>query len=245
MKYKEIMNYFDSPAAPVCYVFVDRVASFFVWINVNLFRIHPNFISLFSGIFAILTIFNFGTGNFIKGAIFYFLSFLLDAIDGPSARAMNKTSMLGVILEVWTDSIRLVGSTLSIIWYIYQNTLDEKWLILSFIWLVSFSAGLWLYPKTKESFKNFQENKNVKGYYISPVPTWMDYEMIAFFFLPLFGKVKIGLFILTIGYLISSLGMSVYLLLNMEGKGNEQKVNIKCNNRSSSEFRNHNCNSVC
>ncbi|ACJ75582.1 hypothetical protein THA_1129 [Thermosipho africanus TCF52B] len=220
MRYREIMKYFDTPAAPICYVFVDRVASLFVWLNVNFLKIHPNYISILSGIFTVFSVVNFSKGLFIKGALFYFFAFLFDAIDGPSARALNKTSMLGVILEVWTDSLRLVGSTAGISWYLYKSTLDERWLLILFIWLVSFSAGLWLYPKAKESFKDFKKEKKVEGYYISPVPTWMDYEMMAFFFLPLFGQVKLGMYILVIGYFISSLGMSGYLLF-LGGKKKE------------------------
>ncbi|WP_143611014.1 CDP-alcohol phosphatidyltransferase family protein [Thermosipho melanesiensis] len=212
MGIKEIMKYFDSPAAPICYIFVDRIAAFFVWINVNFFKIHPNFISIFSGIFSFYAVYYFYLGRFFWGAFFYLLAFLFDAIDGPSARALNKTSQLGIILEIWIDSLRLVGSTFAMGWYLYNSTHNVKYVFLIIVWMISFASGLWLYPKTKETFKEFIGKVKREKYIISPVPTWMDYEMFAFFFMPLFSAINIGFIVLVVGYFISSLGMSLNLL---------------------------------
>ena len=46
---------------------------------------------------------------------------------------------------------------------------------------------------------------------MAPIVTWIDLEMFAFFFCPIFfGCLKFGYRVLTIGYLITTAGMSLY-----------------------------------
>ncbi len=228
MKFKETFRYFESPASMVSYFFVDRIAAPLVWMNVNFLKIHPNVLSMLSGFFAILTVLEFFKGNFITGAFLYFLSFLLDSADGPSARAMNKKTRLGVALEVWFDSARLIGSSFSMAWKLYEGTENFLWMILFLLWGVSFGAGIWIYQKAKESFKENIFEKPKKEYSFAPLITWMDLEMLEFFFAPIFGFVKIGYIVLSIGYLITTAGMTVYTVFedeinNFFGKTRKEK----------------------
>lgn len=65
----------------------------------------PNLLSLFRAIMAIpITIFIID-GRYIEAFIFFFLSMLLDAIDGPLARALNQETDLGEILDPLGDKL--------------------------------------------------------------------------------------------------------------------------------------------
>lgn len=50
-----------------------------------------------------LLIATFYSEDTIKFLIFYFISYALDAVDGPVARAFNGTSKLGSVLDMVTD----------------------------------------------------------------------------------------------------------------------------------------------
>ena len=220
MRLKEVYNYFDSPAAPFSYFLVDRIAAPFVWLNVNYLKIPANFISLISGIFVILTLFAFFNEKFILGGFYYFIAFLLDSIDGPTARATKTTSTLGVVLEAWTDSLRLVGCTFAIGFYLFQKTSDFRWVYLSVVWMVTFASGIWHYTKAKETFKEFNPltSKKIEGYKLAPFFTWIDLEMIAFFLAPIFGFLKKGFLILVYGYVLTTVVMSIYFVIASKKK---------------------------
>ncbi len=211
MRYRDVFEYFDTPAPPVLYFFVDRIAAVLVWLNVNYLRVHPNYISLLSGIFALGAVMSFFEGKMIAGAVLYFLSFLMDCVDGPSARAMKKTTKLGVVLEVWFDSLRLVGSTMALYW-----TLDVNRPFELLVWAISFAAGVWLYPKLKESYggilKKRKEGEKM-GYRLFPIPAWMDAEVFAFFLSPILGIERFGFHFLVLWYFLSTLAMSAYTLM--------------------------------
>ncbi len=229
MKFKEIFRYFDSPASLVSYFFVDRLAAPIVWMNVNFLKIHPNVISLFSGLFASLTAWEFFRGRLAMGAVFYLLSFLFDSVDGPSARAMDKKTRLGVVLEVWFDSTRLVGSSFALAWNLYESTGSSSWILMFLLWGVSFGAGIWTYEKAKESFKEEIFKKSEGEYSFTPFVTWMDLEMLEFFFAPLFGFAKVGYVLLSFGYFLTTLGMSLYMVFMddinriFKGKGKKER----------------------
>ena len=212
MKLQEVYNYFDSPAAPFSYFLVDRIAAPFVWLNVNYLKIPANFITSISGIFVVLTLIEFFNRKFVLGGLYYFVAFLLDSIDGPTARATKTTSALGVVLEAWTDSLRLVGCTFTIGFYLFQKTSDFRWVYLSVAWMISFAAGIWIYTKAKETFKEFNPltSKKIEGYKLAPFFTWIDLEMVAFFLAPIFGFLKKGFLILVYGYILTTVVMSIY-----------------------------------
>ncbi len=229
MRFKDTFKYFDSPASLVSYFFADRLAAPLVWMNVNFLRIHPNVISLFSGLFAVLTVWEFFGGNLTVGAVFYLLSFLFDSVDGPSARAMDKKTRLGVVLEVWFDSTRLIGSSFALAWNLYESSGNFTWMVMFLVWGISFGAGIWTYEKAKETFKEEMFRKPEGTYSFTPFVTWMDLEMLEFFFAPLFGFVKSGYVVLSFGYFLTTVGMSLYMVfvedINriFKGKGKKER----------------------
>ncbi|KAL0220508.1 hypothetical protein RCL1_000362 [Eukaryota sp. TZLM3-RCL] len=62
----------------------------------------PNLIG-YTRIILSLICFQWAFSNYLLCAALYFTSFILDAIDGHVARALNQTSQLGAVLDMITD----------------------------------------------------------------------------------------------------------------------------------------------
>jgi len=116
MQYREVINSLSRPLPMWEYFSLRYIYGFLVYININWLHLHPNVISILSFISTLGSIYYFSHSNFILGAILFELAFILDCTDGPTARLTKQTSKLGVALEVWTDSTRLVGDIWALVY---------------------------------------------------------------------------------------------------------------------------------
>ena len=90
-------------------------------------RIHPNIISILSIPFAVLAGFFFFKNMLIYGAIFFFISFILDNTDGVLARLTNTTSQFGHKLDTYTDRLNNFVMFFGL-WY-SQYYINDQWFI--------------------------------------------------------------------------------------------------------------------
>jgi phosphatidylglycerophosphate synthase len=91
------------------------------------FKIHPNIITIFSFICAILAGYCYFQNLLIIGSILYLINFILDCTDGTLARLTGTTSKIGEKLDFYTDRIGIIGLYLGLWWsQYYQN---NNWLI--------------------------------------------------------------------------------------------------------------------
>ena len=158
---------------------------------------------------AVTGVYYFYSGMFLWGALFFELAFILDCVDGPVARITGQTSKLGVALEVWTDSIRLVGS----IWGLAHGLgMNSQTALAGMVYSISFSAGIWLYTKSVESAMKGGEsiNKWISEGPFWKIPTWIELETVGFFLLPLIGLPLAGLYTLAIVHPIMTLIMTIH-----------------------------------
>jgi len=186
-----------------------------VYININWLHLHPNTISLLSMASAIGGVYAFWQGSFLWGALLFELAFILDCVDGPTARIAKKTSKLGVALEVWTDSIRLIGSMWGLVHGLGGNSTT---MLLGMTYSISFGAGVWLYTKSVESAMKGGESINqwISSGPFWKIPTWIELETVGFFILPLIGKPLWGLWTLAIFHPIMTLIMTIHGVITGE-----------------------------
>jgi len=90
-------------------------------------RIHPNHFTIMTLPVALISAYFFFEGQLIYGAIFYWLNFILDGVDGKLARLTNQLSRRGYILDYYTDRIKNIVLFLSL-WY-SQYYLKDYWLL--------------------------------------------------------------------------------------------------------------------
>ncbi|NJE49562.1 CDP-alcohol phosphatidyltransferase family protein [Thermococcus sp. 9N3] len=83
--------------------FVDPLAVRLVYILSKYNRISPNFITTVSLFLGVSSAISFGIGKDIFGALFYYLSFLFDCVDGKLARITGKTSLVGAFYDTLAD----------------------------------------------------------------------------------------------------------------------------------------------
>ncbi len=131
------------------------------------------------------------------------------------ARITGKTSALGVALEVWTDSLRLLGS----IWAIVYGLKNISFILLAMAYSISFGAGIWLYTKSLESVMKGGKaiDKWVSSGPFWKIPTWVELETLGFFILPLIGKPILALYTLAIFHPIMTLFMTAHSVMSSEG----------------------------
>ncbi len=118
--------------------------------------LHPNHVTILSGVAGILAFFAFCFGtriSFILGAIFFELFYILDNCDGEIARAKGLTSKLGSWLDTLVDycvHVLAFGGIAIGVYRITQNPL---------VWIAGFGAmmGIFLsfFVVTLQKTKNY------------------------------------------------------------------------------------------
>ena len=82
---------------------------------------NPDEITLVSLILGLLTGLFFAVGErwaLVTGGLVYYLSFLLDCVDGKLARALNMSSEKGQQLDAMSDSVRRASAAIGIVTYL-------------------------------------------------------------------------------------------------------------------------------
>jgi phosphatidylglycerophosphate synthase len=60
--------------------------------------------------------------SLIAGAVVYYLSFMLDCVDGKLARALNISSVRGMALDQMSDSARRASAVLGLFWFLLHDS---------------------------------------------------------------------------------------------------------------------------
>ncbi|NPA76677.1 MAG: CDP-alcohol phosphatidyltransferase family protein [Candidatus Diapherotrites archaeon] len=84
---------------------VDPIAIKITYILAKIKIIHPNIITITGGITTILAAYSFVKGNIFAGSLLWYITYLLDCIDGKLARLTDRVSKLGGILDETIDNI--------------------------------------------------------------------------------------------------------------------------------------------
>ena len=149
------------------------------------FRVNPNHITLSTIPFAVTAAILFATNHLIFGAIFFFISYILDTSDGMVARLTNRTTELGSRLDNYTDVLNNFCMYVGL-WY-SQFFLNGEGLLGFFIIFVHYLIvflGIVLIQDT--SYKTVFPK--IHSYYST-----FEEGVFTFFFLPIFGLVRVGL----------------------------------------------------
>ena len=160
--YKYESKDFESPAS--LYVF-NPIAEFLVPIFYKL-QFTPNFITLLSCIFIIVSCYNIVMGNLFLASIFYFIGFTFDCADGIMARKYNMYSKFGEAFDCSTDMITGLVLAICLVYYfhkIYPAYIILIKLCIIFIPLVlSYSINEAIYTFKKECHDNYYLYKKKK-----------------------------------------------------------------------------------
>ncbi len=100
MRKKKILKEVD--AVTTVYL-VDPLAVRLAYVLSKYNRISPNLVTTISLFLGIISAISFYIGKDIFGALFYYLSFLFDCVDGKLARITNKTSSFGAFYDALVD----------------------------------------------------------------------------------------------------------------------------------------------
>jgi phosphatidylglycerophosphate synthase len=156
--------------------------------------VSPDAISWLSLLVALPIGFAFCTGErwgLIVGAALWYISFLLDCVDGKLARMTERTSERGKLLDSFGDGARRASSVLGIVAYLWKaEGWTEAWVatifgILAF-YVIELSGGEMSGP-TQEPTGAWA--RSLARYRLLPTPGMTDVSAIAFVIGPLTGLV--------------------------------------------------------
>lgn len=149
-------------------------------------HIHPNTVTIVSIPFTVLAGVCFFYNYLVFGALFYFISYILDCADGSLARLTNTTSEFGEKLDYYTD---IVGNIFMYfgLWY-SQYYSHGRWFIGGSIIAVHyFTIAFGYIFLTRIYYKTI--SPKVNSYY-----THCDEGFLTFLFAPLTGMYFIFVF---------------------------------------------------
>lgn len=157
-------------------------------------------VSWLSLLYAIPIGFAFGTGErwgLIVGAALWYLSFLLDCIDGKLARLTDRTSERGRLLDSFGDGARRASAVLGTVAYLWNTEGEtEAWFTVIFgilaFYVIELSGGEMSGPSQEPRGK---WARTLARYRLLPTPGMTDVSAIAFVVGPLTGFVWPGVLV--------------------------------------------------
>ena len=158
------------------------------------FRLTPNMITIFGLIITAIGSYIVFQGNFFLAGIVVAIGALLDSIDGSMARLTNNVSKYGDLLDSVVDRFSEGIVFIGIGAYYIYNDLNEFAVFTAFIALLC--SQIISYIRAKSESLGIQ---NKSGFF-----TRVERSLVLIFFL-IISQPILGLYILAIGTLISSL----------------------------------------
>ena len=126
-----------------------------VYFIVNNTKITPNIISIISLIFGMSSAYFYFTNEVFFGGLFYFISYIFDAIDGKVARIKGSGKPYGEWLDMAIDRLNLLFISTAIA-YNYFVAFED----VSLLFLNSFFLGLFFIGSESRYFINLYKLKN-------------------------------------------------------------------------------------
>ena len=157
-------------------------------------KVSPDAISWLSLLCALPIVLAFATGErwgLIVGAALWYVSFLLDCVDGKLARLTQRTSARGKLLDTFGDGARRASSVLGIVAYLWKTEgSTDAWVatifgILAF-YVIELSGGEMSGPSQEPTGA---WARSLARYRLLPTPGMTDVSAIAFVVGPLTGLV--------------------------------------------------------
>lgn len=140
-------------------------------------KIHPNVVTLLSIPFAILAAFSFFNNRLVVGAIFFFISYVLDCADGTLARLTHTQSRFGERLDFYVDTLNKVFMYFGL-WY-SQYYLYDQWFLGGSIIFAHYATMVFGYMFINDRTYT-TVFPNLSSYYSAA-----DEGILTFFFIPL------------------------------------------------------------
>ena len=158
-------------------------------------RVGPAAVTIASIVLGLPTGAAFATGGragLIAGALLFYLSFLLDCVDGKLARALGVTSPLGKVLDDLGDGARRASASFGLAVYLWKTTEGDATLFLAVAYgLMAFyfaviSGGTRTEPATAAGGRWSQALERRR---LLPTPGTPDIAALVFVIGPLTGLV--------------------------------------------------------
>jgi len=182
-------------------------------------KIHPNVITLLSLPFAIIAAFFFFSNQLIYGAVFFFISYVLDAADGTLARLTNTVSEFGKRLDFYVDILGNIFMYFGL-WY-SQFYLYGQWLIGGSIIVAHYMVIAFGYMFIKNrTYKTIFPN--ICSYYSAA-----DEGILTFFFVPILAFFRPNAFRIALPILVLLQFISYVILFLKQKEKPDIKKNIK------------------
>ena len=124
--HKNLENPFDNFLYSIC----NKISPYLVEQGIT-----PNIVTTFSLISGILSVYLIYKNNYILGALFCFISYFFDCLDGFIARRYNMKSKFGYYYDHISDIIAII---LFFIVYFTKKTLNIKFRIFVFVLFILF-----------------------------------------------------------------------------------------------------------
>ncbi len=174
------------------------VTNILTWINVNFVKLTPNQITLFSLPFGLLSGYFFFNGYLLGGAIFYFVRYCLDCVDGRTARVTGTSSNFGAFLDNYSGIISFFFVVIGFTFGQYVQTKDIFWLfsspIILFLYQFHFIEVSIFTAKKKDFSKETEKRIKIERWaeflkkkgILEPFNT-IDMRHLMFLFAPIVG----------------------------------------------------------
>ncbi len=194
---------------------VDPVAAPLARLFARSDRITPDAVTFVSLLFGLATgpLYAVGTRwSLIAGAVIYYVSFMLDCVDGKLARLTGKSTERGKALDAMADSARRGSAILGLVWFLHYRVdgAPSRWVFLA----VAFGIASFYFMEISGAEKG-ESADGVRGKWrqtlarrrLLPTPGMPDVSAIVYFFGPItlfvVPALWIGLGMVTVGILMT------------------------------------------
>ncbi len=208
---------------------VHPFADALLWLIANYTQIHPNVLTITASILGFAAAGSYLQGDstgMIAGAVLFYCSFALDAIDGALARLTGKRSVFGAWLDTIVDFLRSMTVAPAFAIGVYRQTGDIRALYLGFGVL---AVGLWYFYQAEVSNKLLGQRPAqiatasatrrwpwVQRLGLVPSPFGLpDYEAVYLVIGPLVNRPLAGMLIALIGGILSRIVAAVVVVTHL------------------------------
>jgi phosphatidylglycerophosphate synthase len=138
-----------------------------------------------------------GRGGLIIGAVLFYVSFVLDCVDGKLARALHVTSERGRALDQLADGARRASAAIGLGFYLWRDQAPR----IDFVWLVAFAVLSFYFmeisgaPKPEPSEARGGWATRLGRHRLLPNPGMPDVSAIVYVLGPLTGWVVPGIIV--------------------------------------------------
>ncbi|MFG1941795.1 CDP-alcohol phosphatidyltransferase family protein [Nonomuraea sp. NPDC048826] len=110
--------------------FVDPVACRVALVVANRSQITPNNLTVFSLVLGLASAVCLGAGELVAGALLFYLSFMIDCVDGKIARLKGTGTPFGLWLDYVGDRVRVVLCAAGLAYGQYERTGEVAYILL-------------------------------------------------------------------------------------------------------------------